>query len=142
MSTLKTTLLIGPTPSPATLQELKKSVGFHEGTRMVFMVYQIEFENELYYCCWSGGEMKDGHLYLTPSGQGALEALENLALGSNETLIVKHLVQGPTPLREKIVATLRMATPQAKICFFGDLHRDLDGAMEPAFNVQPGSIRV
>ncbi|MDH4602360.1 MULTISPECIES: hypothetical protein [Pseudomonas syringae group] len=142
MSSLKTTLLVGPTPSPTTLLDLKASMGVAQNATMVFMVYQIEFCDELYYCCWSGGELKGGEPCLTAGGQAALEALGNLNIGSNQTLIVKHLRLGPTPLRQKVEATLRLAPPESKICFFGDMQGELDGVMEPAFNVQPGYLRV
>ena len=71
-----------------------------------------------------------------------MEALTNLPMGNSETFIFQELKLGPTPLRDKIKATLRRAPANAKICFFGDMQGELDGRLHQAFNVVKGSLNI
>ncbi|MFU2936839.1 hypothetical protein ACM7NO_26140 [Pseudomonas aeruginosa] len=142
MPTLKSTLITGSKPEAGTLLRVQEQMGLRPGQSMQFMVYQVEFDRKKYYCCWSGGEMKGGEPHMTVVGQAAMEALANLPLGSNDALIIQELKLGPTPLRNKIKATLKRAPANSKICFLGDMQGELDGHMHAAFNIQPGMLDV
>lgn len=142
MPTIKSTLICGSKPEAETLKLIQSEMGQPANASMQFMVYQVEYDRKKYYCCWSGGEIKNGEPHMTLIGRAAIEALINLPLGSNAAMIVQELAVGPTPLRNKIKAALKRAPANAKICFLGDMQGELDGQMHAAFNVQPGHIDI
>lgn len=142
MPTLKSTLIAGSKPEAGTLLRIQEHMGLQPGQSIQFMVYQVEFDRKKYYCCWSGGEVKDGQPHMTLVGQAAMEALANLPRGKNDALIIQELKIGPTPLRNKIKATLKRAPADSKICFLGDMQGELDGLVHQAFNVQPGMLDI
>ena len=142
MPTLKTKLILGTKPQPETLRKLQQDAGMRPNLALNFLVFQIDYDRKRCYGCWSGGELRDGEPYLTPVGQAAMEALANLPIGDSNRFIFQELKLGPTPLRDKIKATLRRAPADSKICFFGDMQGELDGRLHQAFNVVKGSLNI
>ncbi len=142
MPTIKTKHILGTKPEPETLKTVQEGAGIPVDVSMNFMVFEVDYDRKKYYCCWSGGELKDGQPYFTPVGKAAMEALVNLPMGNQDTLIFQELKLGPTPLRDKIKAALKRAPLNAKICFIGDLQDELDGHLHQAFNVVQGTINI
>jgi hypothetical protein len=138
----KTRMIQGTKPTAETLTLLQKEYELPTGASINLMVFEIEARQGKYYCCWSGGEITDGEAKMTLVGQAAAEALVNLPLGDTQGLIVQELRLGSTPLREKVEETLRMHPPGAKICFLGDMAKELDGKLHEAFNVVDGVVHV
>ncbi|WP_454889992.1 hypothetical protein [Serratia quinivorans] len=142
MPTIKSKLIEGAKPEAETMRLIQEKFGVQPGQPMTFMVFEVTYDSQKYYCCCSGGEIKDGEPLMTLIGQAAVESLTNLPLGSNEQLIIKELKLGPTPLKNKIKATLKEARPNSKICFIGDMQGELDGHITKAFNLQEGFVKV
>lgn len=137
-----TVAIQGPHPSPSTRALLEEQAGIKKDVVLNYQVFEVRFAQKTLYCCWSGGHVEGGELHLTLAGQAALEALQNMPVGSNEHLTVKSLKVGPTPLKTKVLNTFKNLPDQSKVCFVGDLKRDLDGLMSTAFNLQSGHIVV
>lgn len=142
MSILKSKLIQGTKPEAETMKKIQEQMGVPPGVSINLMVFEVEYNRKKYYCCWSGGELKNGKAYLTLIGQAAMEALTNLPMGNHETLIFQELALGPTPLKNKVKAVLKRAPSNSKICFFGDMAGELDGHMHQAFNVGQGTIDI
>lgn len=142
MPTIKSTLVAGAKPEAGTLLQVQEKMGTRPGQALEFMVLEVEYDRKKYYCCWAGGEIKGGKPHMTLVGQAAVEALSNLPLGSNDSLIFQELKLGSTPLRNKVKATLKRAPANSKICFVGDMQGELDGHLAQVFNLQKGSINV
>lgn len=130
-------LILGAKPAPEMLADMQRKLGVDANVLPQFMVYQVTLDNRTHYCCWSGGKIVGDDVQLTDIGLAALESLSYLprALGETRALVFQQMVLGPTPLQEKVIATLRNAPKGARTCFFGDLAKELDGHMGPAFNV-------
>jgi len=107
MPTIKTKHILGTKPEAETLRKVQEGAGIPSGVSINLLVFEIDYDRRKYYCCWSGGELRDGQPYLTPIGQAAMEALANLPMGNQDTLIFQELKLGPTPLRDKIKTTLQ-----------------------------------
>ena len=142
MPIIRTKTILATKPEPETLRKVQEGAGIPSGVSINLMVFEIDYDRKKYYCCWSGGELKDGQPHLTLVGQAAMEALANLPMGSQDTLIFQELKLGATPLRDKIKATLKRAPLNSKICFFGDMQGELDGELHRAFNVVEGTINI
>lgn len=153
---MKSKLIVGATPTPATERALRLASRVPDTVDQVSMsVFEVEVDGMVRYCCWSGGDLIadpagiDGPMpSLTLAGEGACEALLRLPYlyddnGNFATTLVFHgLKLGATPLARKVQAAFRMtADTFAVICFVGDLAKELDGHMGPAFNVQ-GAIEI
>jgi hypothetical protein len=102
MLKLETKLIEGAKPKPESLQKIKDEMQLPEGKAINLMVFVVNYDNKRYYCCWSGGEIRNGKPYLTPIGQAAMEALLELPFGRNETIIIQELKLGETPLKTKV----------------------------------------
>jgi hypothetical protein len=137
MPDIKSTLIIGAKPSDKTLLKAQKALGLAPDQSMEFMVFEVEYDHDTYYCCWSGGYLEKGEPYMTPIGQAAFEALADLPMGVQKKVIIQELRLGETPLEDKIKFALTRAPVGSKICFFGDMAGELDGHMSPIFNLQP-----
>ena len=140
MPEIKSTLLIGAKPSEATLLKMQKALKIPPDQAMEFMVFEVEYDRDTYYCCWSGGYMEKGEPFMTPIGHAAFEALMDLPLGGQKRVIIQELKMGPTPLQDKVKAALTRAPAGSKICFFGDMAGELDGHMAIAFNLK-GAVK-
>jgi hypothetical protein len=142
-------MIIGASPTPETEQQLRSAKGWAPDVEVSMSVLEVEVDNTIRYCCWSGGELlpdPDGiggiMPHLTLAGQGACEALMRLPYlyGSDgeflHTLVFHGIAMGKTPLRDKVISAFRMsADVNAVICFVGDLAKELDGKMGVTFNV-------
>jgi hypothetical protein len=90
-------------------------------------------------CCWSGGRMKPDPEF-TPLGLAAFEALMELPTCMDDypaikpIPVIRQLIVGRTPLRDKVIDAVLEAPPGARLCFMGDLTGELRGKMSPAFN--------
>lgn len=137
MSKIESRLILGAKPAPEMLAKMQRHLGIEPNVLPQFMVYQVIHEGRTHYCCWSGGRVVGDDVQLTTIGLAALESLSYLpsALGEPSALVFQEMALGPTPLEEKVAATLRRAPDGARICFFGDLAIELDGHMGPTFNV-------
>jgi hypothetical protein len=148
-SALRSKLIIGASPTPETEQQLRIAQGWAPDLDVTMTVFEVEVDNTIRYCCWSGGELipdpdGSGHPvpHLTPAGVGACEALLRLPYlyGPDgeflHTLVFHGIAVGKTPLRDKVISAFRMtADVNAVICFVGDLAKELDGKMGVTFNV-------
>lgn len=135
MPEIKSTLLMGVKPTEATLVKMQEALNIPADQAMEFMVFEVEYDHDTYYCCWSGGYIEKGEPFMTPIGHAAFEALMELPLGEQTRVIIQELRLGKTPLADKVKAALTRAPAGAKICFFGDMAGELDGHMALAFNL-------
>jgi hypothetical protein len=142
-------MIIGASPTPETEQQLRSEQGYPPDAEVTMSVFEVEIDNTIRYCCWSGGALipdpdGSGHPvpHLTPAGVGACEALLRLPYlyGPDgeflHTLVFHGIAVGKTPLRDKVISAFRMtADVNAVICFVGDLAKELNGKMGVTFNV-------
>lgn len=126
--------IFGATCSEDTAKALRKNKQARNADILQFMVMQTSVGHKTHYVCMSGGRIKDGKPELTLVGQGALEALTALPF-KGSVLIFAECKLGPTPLQDKIKQVILDAPANALICFVGDLAKELDGHMTPAFNM-------
>lgn len=142
MLKIETKLIEGATANQETEIELRKTMGIEPEVAINPMVFEVNYNNKKYYCCWSGGSLVNDKPAFTLLGQAALEGLINLPLGNNDVIKLQELKMGPTPLRSKIKKVLKKHRANTKICFFGDMSGELDGHMTPAFNLVDGKISL
>lgn len=142
MPKLKSRLIVGTKPSAESLQRVKDMMKVPDNVSISLMVFEVTYNNKTYYCCWSGGEIRNGTPYLSALGQATMEALVALPMGSNDSLIIQELKLGQTPLKTKVKNTFARATPNSKICFVGDMAGELDGHIVKAFKLVSGEVIV
>lgn len=149
-ASLVSKIIIGATPTPETEQQLRMARGLAPDVELSMSVFEVKVDNTIRYACWAGGELLADPAgiggimpHLTPTGQGACEALMRLPYlyGPDGkflyTLVFHGIMVGKTPLRDKVISAFRMtADVNAVICFVGDLAIELDGKMGPTFNVK------
>ncbi|WP_456309393.1 hypothetical protein [Serratia proteamaculans] len=135
MSIIKSKIISSAQPNPETADQLREGLGLPKDQPISLMVLEVNYDRKKYFCCLSGGEMKDGEPHLTLVGHAALEALANYPV-PNETLIFQEIKIGETPLKNKVKSTLKNAPSNGKICFFGDMQGELDGVLSDVFNIQ------
>jgi len=107
-------MIIGARCTPETENALKASIpGMPPNAKLNLMVFEVQINKQVRYCCWSGGTMRDDQGQnmadprATPVGQAALEALAGLPFADPQgTLVIKELRIGATPLWEKILKVL------------------------------------
>ena len=109
---------------------------------IMFCIFEVEIDNLIRYCCWSGGTMKVGRggrpsPEFTLTGLGAFEALQNLPFVSSETaVVIQELRKGPTALRDKVISAFRKtADTRELICFIGNMETDLTDAIGVTLNL-------
>lgn len=139
---LSSKLIQGTKPEPSTITAIQQAMGIPSGRSIAMMVFETSFKDKTIYCCLSGGRIEDGQPRLTLIGQAAMEALVNLPLGDDTTLIFQELKVGPTPIREKVRAAVMRAPPGAKLCFIGDMQGELDGVAFTALNVSREVVNI
>jgi len=116
--TIKSKLIQGAKPEAETLRKIQEQSGIPVGISINLMVYEIDYDRKKFYCCWSGGEFRNGQPHCTLIGQAAMEALANLPIGDQKSFIFQELKLGPTPLRDKIKATLKKSSTKCKNMFY------------------------
>lgn len=140
--------IMGGRCTPKTENTLRATIpGMSSQTEVNLMVFEVQIDKQVRYCCWSGGTMHDDQFQnvteprVTPVGQAALEALAGLPFADPQgALVMNELRIGATPLREKVLkAFRRTADTRELICFIGDIAGELDGHMHKAFNMN-GSV--
>lgn len=149
MNTLKpairSRIIIGARCTTATDKTLRMSTAdVSAATQLNLPVFEVQVDNQIRYCCWSGGTMQDdsGQDLATPRlthvGQAALEALAMLPFVDPQgSLVIKELRIELTQLKSKVLRTFRQtAETRELICFVGDMSGELDGLMPMAFNVE------
>jgi hypothetical protein len=139
---LSSRFIHGTKPEASTLSEIQEATGVPTDRQIALMVFETTFKTKKIYCCLSGGVVENGEPKLTLIGRAALEALINLPLGDQTTLIFQELKAGPTPVREKIRAAVMRAPEGSKICFIGDMQGELDGVAFNALNCQKDVLNV
>ena len=145
MPKLETRLIQGAKPSAETLEQIRREFQIADGAEMNFMVFEVCYDENKYYCCWSGGEVRgEGieNVHLTPVGAVAMEALARLPLGNNDKFLIQELQIGETPLRAKVIKTLEKVGANGKICFVLDMESEIDKHMREAFNLVSNVINV
>ena len=135
-------LIDGTKPEAATLLELQQTMNIPADKSISLMVFETSFKEKKIYCCWSGGFIESGEPKLTLVGRAALEALMNLPLGNNDTLVFQELKIGATPIRDKVRAAVMRAEAGTKICFIGDMQGELNGHMHKAFSLGGETVKV
>jgi hypothetical protein len=154
--TLRSKIILGASPHPDTEQRLRIQGGYPPDAILSMHVFEVEIDNTIRYCCWSGGTLiadpagfnvasggpPRAAPHLTLAGQAACEALLRLPYlydrdGRFKCVLVFHgIARGKTPLRDKVMTAFRMsADVKAVICFVGDLAGELDGHMGKTFNL-------
>lgn len=130
---IQSRIIIGARASVKTELALRKATG--QKGEIGFCVFETHVGRKRIYCCWSGGTLnhETGEPSLTPTGIGAMEALCSLPF-KKSILIFAEVKIGKTPLQDKIKQIILDAPDDAFICFVGDLAKELDGKMGPAFN--------
>lgn len=141
MAIVKSYLIENAATSVGLEYKIKQDMGLPMEAKPRFCVFKTHIDKKVVYVAWSGGEMREGEIYLTPIGQAALEVLSALPVGSNELLIMQELVIGPTPIKSKVRKALKKAPRNAKIVFFGDMANTLDGEMDKALNMK-GTVKI
>lgn len=96
-------------------------------------------------CCWAGGDVgKGGEVMISMIGRAAVNALMRLPSCMDDQpdgkgrLVFRQVKLGATPLRDKVIDAVLDAQPGDRLCFIGDLAKELDGKMGPAFNLLDG----
>jgi len=96
-------------------------------------------------CCWAGGDVTDdGEIMVSLVGRAAVNALMRLPACMDDQpaekgrLVFRQLRIGRTPLRDKVIDAVLEAQPGDRLCFIGDLAKELDGKMGPTFNIAEG----
>lgn len=150
---LVTHMILDARPTPETERALRQQFKVPARVEhMTLCVFEVRLDGFAHYCCWAGGEVprsgpNEGKPMLTLIGQAAAEALALLPFHRREAgdplgvMVIQEVRLGATPLREKVVATLR-ATRGKPVCFVGDLAHELDGLMGPAFNLTGHPLRA
>jgi hypothetical protein len=133
MSDINAKLIIGSTISIETELEIKESFPTEPGQAMGFFVFEIEYKGRIFYCSWSGGELRPEGIAMTLVGRAAYESLKNLPMGNNGAIVVQEMKLGKTPLKDKIIALLEETPEYSKICFLGDLEGELSGQINNVF---------
>lgn len=113
-----------------------------QDVEMTFPVFEVNYDNKQYYCCWSGGEIRNGEPFFTPAGQAALEALLELSTGRNDKIHIQEIKLDEMPLKSKIKKVFKKAGMNTKICFIGDIEGELDAHLPQAFNLVTGTIKI
>jgi hypothetical protein len=101
-----------------------------------FSVFQTRIALKTYYICLSGGELRNGEVFLTEIGTMALEALAQLPTPFERHVLEFQEVRiGKIPLRKKIKQMLLSHPNHSKVCLFGDMAGELDGVIIDALNL-------
>lgn len=141
MAIIKSYLIDNAATSVGMEYQLKKNLGLPMDLKPRFLVFRTTIDNKTIYVCWSGGEIIDGDVMLTPVGQAALDVLTALPVGDNKLLIMQELKAGPTSIKAKVKKALKKAPRNSKIVFFGDMTNELDGEMDRSLNMK-GTIEI
>ena|SRR5690625_3498054 len=139
---LSSKLIHGTKPEASTIAELQQVMGLPPDRKIALMVFETSFKDKKIYCCLSGGDIEGGEPHLTLVGKAALEALVNLPMGDDTSLIFQELKVGPTPIRDKMRAAIMRAPEGSKLCFIGDMQGELDGVAFKALNVGKDTIDI
>lgn len=139
---LSSKLIHGTKPEVSTIDEIQRVMGLPADRQIALMVFETSFKDKKVYCCLSGGAIENGEPRLTLIGKAALEALINLPMGDETSLILQELKVGPTPIREKVRAAVMRAPEGSKLCFIGDMQGELDGVAFKALNVGQGFVNI
>jgi hypothetical protein len=134
-SKIQSKMITGVSASEITNRRLTNKTGLQPGQKLAYMVMKVKLDHKTYYCCLSGGELKDGAAHFTEIGKAALETLLALPVGNDDELVMQEVKLGVTPLDQKVKQTLRKLPSGSKICFFGDMAGALDGVLFDVFNV-------
>jgi hypothetical protein len=132
---MKSKMITGVSASELTNRRITNRAGFYPGQRLAYMVMKVRLDSKTYYCCLSGGKLENGEASLTEVGLAALETLLALPVGNDSEIVMQEVKLGATPLSQKVKQTLRKLPSGSKVCFFGDMSRELDGVLLDVFNV-------
>jgi len=131
-------------------EEIREQIGAPKDAQLAFMVFETTLDEEVYYTCLSGGEMKEGAITMdgidspdpsfTEVGAAALKTLINLPVGKVR-LVLHGLRIGKKPLRDKVIDAIKAHPPGSRICFVGDFTEELDGKVTPILNFN-GSTEI
>ncbi|EJE8549586.1 hypothetical protein M5238_004359 [Vibrio vulnificus] len=135
MLKLESKFIKGSSPSASTLQQVRATMNLPKDSDIQFSVFEVNYQNKKYFCCWSGGALTNGEPQLTLTGLAALESLMNHKPELNGKIHFQELRLGQTPIKSKVKKVLKKLPAQSKICFIGDMERELDGHMTSAFNL-------
>lgn len=139
---LSSKLIHGTKPEASTIGEIQRVLGLSADRKLALMVFETSFKDKKIYCCLSGGSIDNGEPRLTPIGKAALEALINLPMGDNTSLVFQELKVGPTPVRDEVRAAVMRAPEGSKLCFIGDMQGGLDGVAFQALNVGQSVVNI
>ncbi len=133
---IQSRMIIGAQCNPDTLEKIIENQPRMKGSQVTFCVFETSVGHKVVHTCWSGGKVdhETGEPSFTLPGLAAMEALCNLPFPQT-VLIFAETKLGKTPLQEKIKQIILDAPEGARICFVGDLAKELDGQMGKAFNL-------
>ncbi|MCM2678421.1 hypothetical protein [Echinimonas agarilytica] len=102
-----------------------------------YMVFDTKVDDKQFFCCWSGGEVKDKEVELTAVGVGALEALSRVEAETREGIDVFVLNSSD---RDDLINEVKQAfskiEDRSRVCFVGDVAGTLRNWLPEAFNVK------
>ncbi|GGA62816.1 hypothetical protein GCM10011369_00090 [Neiella marina] len=107
-----------------------------ESGQVSYMVFETKFDNKQLYCCWSGGNVVDNKVELTPVGVGALDALSRIDADTREGIEMFVLSSNSREaLIDEIKLALAKVADRSRVCFVGDVSGKLREWLPDAFNV-------
>lgn len=102
-----------------------------------YMVFETEYNDKKFYCCWAGGQVVDKEIQMTAVGVGALEALSRVDAKTREGIELFMLsAQTREELVEEVKQALNKVADQSRICFVGDVSGSLREWLPEVFNVK------
>lgn len=130
-------LIVPCTASPESNAEVLKLLGVEDDIAPQYMVFKTEYGDKTFWCCWSGGEIKDGQVSLTPVGVAALEALSRIEADTREGIDVFFLAGKTEPeVQAEVNAALAKLPNMTRVCFVGDVAGHLQSLLPGAFGVE------
>ncbi|MBU2761078.1 hypothetical protein [Acidithiobacillus sulfurivorans] len=125
----------GVMPDESIPEDVKKP-----GVTYMAILYQLIYNHKKIYCCVAGGQRNGDDFYFTSVGSGTVTAL--LSLPIKYTLrIIQEVTEGPTPLFDKIKATLDVLPDGSAVVFLGDAQNYLDGEWVKILNIK-GKVTI
>lgn len=101
-----------------------------------YMVFETQFEDKQFYCCWAGGLVVDKEIQLTAIGVGAIEALSRVDASTREGIELFMLTsQTKEELIAEVLQAFKKVENKSRICFVGDISGQLRTWLPEVFNV-------
>jgi hypothetical protein len=125
---LQSRVILGAKCTPETEAKLRATSDAKAYDAVTFMLFEAHLGHKVVNCCMSGGVLDPvtREPSFTLVGLASVEALQIYAKDA-KNLVFQEIKKGPTPLQEKIKATLLAVPDDTIVCFVGDMAGELDG---------------